>query len=341
MRLSHIQRKMNIQNNIQLKEYNSFRTKAIAKLYCEPKSAEELSEITKLFRQERKLVLGAGYNLFFTKDFDGLVIKPFMSGMHLIHEDEQGVELEVGAAEDWDRLVGWTVDRGYAGLENLSLIPGSVGASPIQNIGAYGKEVKECITLVNTVDIETGEIVSFTTEQCRFAYRDSYFKQTRKHIVTSVRFRLLKDFTYHERYADLNKELNGIANPTLKQVREAIIRIRNRKLPDPEMFPNAGSFFKNPLLTADEKNALQLRLPELPIYPVQDNLYKTSAAYLIEKAGLKGKRKGQVGVYENHALIIVNYGTESGAEIAAFVKEIQEEVLKQFAVKLEPEVWIF
>ena len=332
---------MNIQHNIQLQPYNSFRTKAVARLFSEPVNADELSEILKCFPQEKKLILGAGYNLFFTEDFDGLVIKPAMKGIHLVHEDDQEVELEAGAAEDWDQLVEWSVAGGYAGLENLSLIPGSVGASPVQNIGAYGREVSECITMVNTVEMQTGDATSFTTDQCKFSYRDSIFKQRRHHVITSVRFRLEKRFTYRDKYAELSRELSGNANPTLSQVREAIIRIRTRKLPDPEKLPNAGSFFKNPILTSREKESMLSLLPDLPLYMTSGNRFKTSAAYLIEKAGYKGKRRGLVGVYEQHALIIVNHGTDNGSEIAAFVKEVQQEVFRQYGVMLEPEVWIF
>ena len=223
----------------------------------------------------------------------------------------------------------------------MTLIPGSVGASPVQNIGAYGREVSECITLVNTVDLQTGKMKSLTPEQCNFSYRDSLFKQTQRYLITSVRFRLEKSYSYRERYADLSRELDGITNPTLTQVREAIIRIRTRKLPDPEKLPNAGSFFKNPLLTIQEKDALLQLLPDMPLYTLGDNQYKTSAAFLIEKAGFKGMRKGLVGVYEKHALIIVNYGTDNGKEIAAFIKELQQEVFRQYGVMLVPEVWIF
>lgn len=332
---------MNIKQNIQLQPYNSFKTKAVARLFVEPESAEELSVILNRFPLEKKLVLGAGYNLFFTEDFDGLIIRPAIKGIHLVHEDEEKVELEAGAAEDWDQLVEWAVAREYAGLENLSLIPGSVGASPVQNIGAYGKEVSECITLVNTVDLQTGKMKSFTPEQCNFAYRDSLFKQTQRYLITSVCFRLEKSYSYREKYADLSRELDGITNPNLTQVREAIIRIRTRKLPDPEKLPNAGSFFKNPLLTKQEKDALLQLLPDMPLYTLGENQYKTSAAFLIEKAGYKGKRKGLVGVYEKHALIIVNYGTDNGKEIEGFMKELQQEVFRQYGVILVPEVWIF
>lgn len=332
---------MNIQHNIQLQPYNSFRTKAVARLFCEPQTAEELSEIVTAYRDEKKLILGAGFNLFFTEDFDGLIIKPSMKGIHIVSETDSEVVLEVGAAEDWDTLVAYTVSKGFAGLENLSLIPGSVGASPVQNIGAYGTEAKDTIINVNAVDIPTGETTLFTSEECAFAYRDSIFKRTCRYIITSVIFRLSKSFTYKEKYIDLSRELEGIPSPTLMQVREAIIRIRKRKLPDYTVLPNAGSFFKNPLLSKTEKEMLQHKLVDLPVYNVGNDLFKTSAAFLIEKAGYKGRRRGMVGTYEHHSLIIVNYGTDKGKEIADFMREIQDSVYQQFGVLLEPEVWIF
>jgi UDP-N-acetylmuramate dehydrogenase len=332
---------MNIQHNIQLQPYNSFRTKAVARLFCEPQSAGELSDILQLFLHEKKLILGAGCNIFFTKEFDGLIIKPAMRGIKILSETDSEVVLEAGAAEDWDTFVAYAVSKGFAGLENLSLIPGSVGASPVQNIGAYGTEAKDTVLRVNAVDIRTGDRIIFTSEECAFAYRDSIFKRTCRYIITSVVFRLSKSFTYKEKYIDLSRELEGVPSPTLSQVREAIIRIRTRKLPDYTVLPNAGSFFKNPLLTKEEKEMLQHKLVDLPVYNVGEERFKTSAAFLIEKAGYKGKRRGMVGTYEHHSLIIVNYGTDNGNEIADFMREIQREVSQQFEVMLEPEVWIF
>jgi len=332
---------MNIRHNIELQPYNSFKTKAVARLFAEPESATELSEILKHFQNERKLILGAGYNIFFTQDFDGLIIKPAMKGITIVKETDNNVEVEAAAAEEWDTLVEYCVAKGYAGLENLSLIPGSVGASPVQNIGAYGTEVKDVITRVKAVDMETGEVRAFNGEACAFAYRDSIFKRTGRYLITSVTFALHKSFVYKEKYADLSRELQGITTPTLTQVREAIIRIRTRKLPDPAKLPNAGSFFQNPVLPGEETKRLQVILPDLPVYHLGGEGFKTSAAFLIEKAGYKGKRKGMVGVYEKHSLIIVNYGTENGKEISDFMKDIQQSVMQQFAVSLQPEVWIY
>lgn len=332
---------MKVQNNIQLQSYNSFGTKAIAKLFCEPETQEELTEVLKQYSNEQKLVLGAGYNLFFTKDFDGIVIKPSMKNIEVIWEDEDHVEIEAGAGVEWDKMVEDCVLKGYAGIENLSLIPSSVGASPIQNIGAYGSEAKDTIVLVKAVDLITCKYIEFTNSECQFGYRNSIFKSSCRYIITSVVFRLSKSFTYKEKYIDLSRELKDVETPTLKQVRDAIVKIRTRKLPDAKTLPNAGSFFKNPILTLEEKNSLQRIVVDAPIYNIGDNNFKTSAAFLIEKAGFKGKRKGMVGTYEHHALVIVNYGTNIGKEISDFANEIQEEVLKLFGIRLEPEVWIY
>ena len=332
---------MKVHNNIQLQNYNSFNTKAIAKLFCEPETQKELSELLKTYSKEKKLVLGAGYNLFFTKDFNGLVIKPGMQEIKIVSENDSYVIIEAGAGVEWDKMVEDCVARGYAGIENLSLIPSSVGASPIQNIGAYGSEVKDTIVLVKTVDLQTGKYIEFTNSECQFGYRNSIFKQTNRYIITSVLFKLSKSYTYKEKYIDVSRELKDIESPTIKQVRDAIVKIRTRKLPDTKTLPNAGSFFKNPVLTEEEKHSLQKVIIDAPIYNIGENRFKTSAAFLIEKAGFKGKRKGMVGTYEHHALVIVNYGTNNGKEISDFASEIQEEVLKMFSIKLEPEVWIY
>ena len=332
---------MNVLHNIQLKPYNSFRTEAEAKLFCEPKSVEELSEIVKCYSNEKKLVLGGGFNLFFTKDFDGLVIHPQMKGTNIWHEDDSVIEIEANSSERWDDFVGYCVTNNYSGVESLSLIPSTVGAAPVQNIGAYGTEVKDVITLVRTVHIETGELKDFTNEMCEFGYRDSIFKRTGKYIITSVVFRLSKSFTYREKYVDLTRELKGNDNPSLMDVRNAIVAIRTRKMPDYDLLPNAGSFFKNPFLTYNQKEELLQILPNATVHFVSENCFKTSSAFLIDKAGYCNKRSGLVGTYEHHSLIIVNYGTKRGKDILDFMKEIQQDVYSQFNIWLEPEVRIY
>ncbi|MFA7105491.1 MAG: UDP-N-acetylmuramate dehydrogenase [Dysgonamonadaceae bacterium] len=332
---------MKILQNIQLLPYNSFRTKAVAKLFAAPETTAELSDILNSYNDNEILIIGKGNDLFFTKDFEGLVIKPEIKGIQVLNETTDHVDIEAGAAEDWDGFVQFCVEKGYSGIENLSLIPGTVGASPVQNIGAYGAEVGNVISVVHTLDKETGAPKIFNNAECGFGYRNSVFKQTCKYVITSVVFRLEKSFKYIEKYADLNHELQNNPTPDLDQVREAVIRIRQRKLPDPATLPNAGSFFKNPVLSEDEKMALLRILPEAPMFVVGDQKYKTSAAFLIDKAGLKGKRDGMVGIYQGHSLVIVNYGTENGLDIVRFMNGVQKSVYDLFGVRLEPEVWIY
>ena len=332
---------MNIQHNIELKPYNSFRTKAKAKLFSEPKTVEELCQVVKQYTNEKILILGNGYNLFFTKDYNGLVIHPLMKGINVCYENEKVVDIEVNAAENWDDFVAYCVANNYAGVENLSLIPSSVGAVPVQNIGAYGTEVKEVITRVKTVNIESGKQKEFTNEMCEFGYRDSVFKRTGKYIITSVIFRLQKEFIYKPKYKDVVSELARIEAPTMADVRNAVVNIRTRKLPDYDILPNAGSFFKNPFLTNDEKESLLRLLPDATIHKVNESCFKTSAAFLIDRAGFRNKRNKMVGTYKNHSLIIVNYGTEEGKEIVDFMKEVQKSVYSHFKIWLEPEVRVY
>lgn len=332
---------MDDQKHIQLKPYNAFQTEAFARIFCEPKSISELQECLQKYSQEAKLIIGGGCNIFFTKDFDGVAIHPNLKGLREVSDDDDDdVYIEVMASEDWDEFVHYCVDRGFSGLENLSLIPGTVGASPIQNIGAYGVEVKDCIREVVALDINTGEAISFSNAECEFGYRDSIFKRSNQYVVVSVVFHLKKSFSYVQKYFDLNKELEEIANPSIQDVRDAVIRIRERKLPNHKDLPNCGSFFKNPYITQEKVDQLLLTYPELPVYPQKDGLFKTSAAFLIDKAGYRGKRVGDVGTYQNQALIVVNYGTPDGNKIVAFIKEIQESVNNLFGIELEPEVKI-
>lgn len=313
----------------------------MAKLFCTPLSVEEMADVVCAFPGERKLVIGRGCNLFFTENFDGLVIRPAIFGIKILQENDQYVDIEAGAAEDWDAFVHHCVEHGYAGLENLSLIPGLVGASPVQNIGAYGVEAKDTIVCVKAVNLQTSDSVEFSREECEFGYRDSIFKRTGLYAITSVVFRLKKTFKYEETYDELHRALKGIPFPTLAQVRDAVMSIRERKLPDYLFLPNAGSFFKNPVITKAEKKRLQEILPEAPIYALRDGMFKTSAAYLIDKAGYRGKRSGMVGVYAYHALMIVNYGTDDGREIVDFMLEVQYEVQQRFGIMLVPEVQIY
>lgn len=331
------------QYNKQLKPYNSFGTEAFAKVFCEPTDVDQLRQCLHDHPKEQKLILGAGCNLFFTQNFDGLVIKPALFGIKEVTDnqnDREHVAIEVMGSENWDQLVAYCVARGYAGLENLSYIPGTVGASPVQNIGAYGAEVKDCIQKVVAIDMETLEQVSFSNTECQFAYRDSLFKQQGKYIIVSVVFVLKRSYTYTPKYADLNKELEGMDQPTIGEVRDAVIRIRQRKLPDEKVLPNCGSFFKNPYITQQVAEWIQKEYPDVPLYPLPNGLIKTSAAFLIDKAGYKGKQVGQIGTYPKQALIIVNYGSTDGNDIVGFMRKIQQVVAEKFKIDLEPEVRI-
>ncbi len=335
---------MDYYRQIQLKNYNSFKTEALAKLFCRPKNADEFRKCLSDYPNEQKLIIGGGCNLFFTKDFDGLVICPEIKGLREISDEEEEDEdifLEVSASENWDEFVAYCVERGFAGLENLSLIPGTVGAAPIQNIGAYGAEVKDVIREVVAIDMETGEAVSFNNNECEFGYRDSIFKRTGKYFVISVVFHLKRTFVYTPKYFDLNKELEDIAEPTIQDVREAVIRVRQRKLPDEKVLPNAGSFFKNPYITKEQVEKIQTEYPDIPAYPQKDGLIKTSAAFLIDKAGYKAKRVGEIGTYPNQPLIIVNYGSSDGNDILRFMNEVLGAVKDTFSIELEPEVRIY
>jgi len=335
---------MEYHRQTQLKNYNSFRTEALAKIFCSPKNVEELRKCLSDYPNEKKLIIGGGCNVFFTKDFDGLVIHPEIRGLREISDEEEEDEdifIEVNASEDWDELVEYCVDRGFAGIENLSLIPGTVGAAPIQNIGAYGAEVKDVIREVVAIDMDTNEVVSFSNAECEFAYRDSIFKRTNKYVIISVIFHLKRTFTYTPKYFDLNKELEDIAEPSIRDVRDAVIRVRRRKLPDEKVLPNAGSFFKNPYITKEHADKIITEYPDLPAYMQKDGQIKTSAAFLIDKAGYKGRRVGDIGTYSNQPLIIVNYGSSDGNDIVSFMNEVRGAVKHIFDIELEPEVRIF
>lgn len=335
---------MDYYTKTQLKNYNSFKTEALAKIFCKPTTIEELRKCLSDYPHEKKLIIGGGCNLFFTKDFDGLVIYPHIKGLREISDEEEEDEdifLEVNASENWDEFVAYCVERGFVGLENLSLIPGTVGAAPIQNIGAYGAEVKDVIREVVAVDMETGETLSFSNAECEFGYRDSVFKRTNKYLILSVVFHLKRTFVYVPKYADLNKELEDIEEPSIQDVRDAVIRVRQRKLPDEKVLPNAGSFFKNPYITQEHADKIKAEYPDLPAFPYKDGLVKTSAAFLIDKTGYKGKRVGDIGTYPNQPLIIVNYGSADGNDIVRFMNEIQGAVKSIFGIELEPEVRIF
>ncbi|KAI5915377.1 UDP-N-acetylmuramate dehydrogenase [Thauera sp. 2A1] len=287
-----------------------------------------------------RLVLGGGSNLIFTGDFAGTVLKVEIGGRRLVGEDEEGWIVEAGAGENWHDFVRWTLAQGWPGLENLSLIPGTVGAAPIQNIGAYGLEMAERFESLDAMELATGAARVFTAADCAFGYRDSVFKRNPgRWLVTAVRFRLPKRWAPVTRYADVARELEaqGIAQPTALQVSDAVIAIRRRKLPDPAVIGNAGSFFKNPVVDVATHARLAAAHPGMPAYPQADGSVKLAAGWLIEQAGWKGRDLGPVGCFERQALVLVNRGGATGADVRRIAAAIQAEVLARFGVGIEPE----
>ncbi|MDE2584855.1 MAG: UDP-N-acetylmuramate dehydrogenase [Betaproteobacteria bacterium] len=292
----------------------------------------------------RRFILGGGSNLVIGGDFAGIVLRMAIPGRELAAEDDEAWYLRAGAGENWHDFVRWSLHAGYPGLENLSLIPGTVGAAPIQNIGAYGLEVGERFHHLEAVDLQSGETVRFDRHQLRFGYRDSLFKQEGWHLdgryaITHVTFRLEKRWQAVTRYADVDKELAaaGITAPTALQVSDAIIAIRQRKLPDPAQIPNSGSFFHNPVVDAATASRLAAEYPSLPHYPQPDGRVKLAAGWLIEQAGWKGRNLGPAGMYEKQALVLVNRGEATGADVKALMGAVQADVRGKFGVMLTPE----
>ena len=331
-----------LRKNVALKDYNTFGIEANARYFFEFNTSEEIQDF--LSKNDiiniRYLLLGGGSNLLFTEDFNGLIIHPKVEGIKIIEEDEDSVLVRVGANEDWDAFVDWSVKNNLQGIENLSLIPGVVGAAPIQNIGAYGVEVKEVIDSVEAISIESNKKVTFSNEHCEFDYRYSVFKNEYKNqfIITHVNFRFSKqeEFTVH--YGAIAKELESYNEVNLKNIREVIIKIRESKLPDHKELGNAGSFFKNPVVAKAEADALKDKHEDIPVYEVNEIESKLAAGWLIEQCGWKGKQIGDAGVHKNQALVIVNHGNAKGSEILQLANEIRKSVLYKFGVKLEMEV---
>ncbi|MCW3479319.1 UDP-N-acetylmuramate dehydrogenase [Neisseriaceae bacterium JH1-16] len=294
------------------------------------------------YHQGPVLWLGGGSNLLFTRDYPGLVVKVALRGVQVLADDGDTVLVEAAAGETWHDFVCHTLAEGWAGLENLSLIPGTVGAAPIQNIGAYGVEVKDRLDSVVCADLSDGGAeVILANADCRFGYRDSVFKHEAagRLLVTAVRFRLSRHAALKTGYGDIQRELDaqGIATPTAQDVARAVIAIRQSKLPDPAVLGNAGSFFKNPVIDAEAAAALLARFPTLPHYPAADGRVKLAAGWLIDQAGLKGYRQGAAGVHEKQALVLVNHGGASGSEIRALAQHVQDTVRARYGVELEPE----
>jgi UDP-N-acetylmuramate dehydrogenase len=336
-------RMLQIQENVSLKNFNTFGIDASAKYFVE---ISHEGELTELFLDPQwigmdRLVLGGGSNMLFVKDFGGLVIRMNIRGIeHRINHQE--VFVEAGAGEVWNDLVNYCVDREYAGIENLSLIPGSVGASPIQNIGAYGVELKDVFRSCRAFEIATGDFRTFSLEDCGFGYRESIFKNElrEKYIIVSVKLRLSLIASINLKYGAIEHELSNrnISEPTIKDVSRVVSHIRVSKLPDPSMIGNAGSFFKNPVVAARWFEQLQSKFPQVVNYPAGDGLVKLAAGWLIEQCGWKGKVVGHTGTWKNQALVLVNHGDATGEEVYSLSSQIIDSVYTKFGVLLEREV---
>ncbi|MDX1427723.1 MAG: UDP-N-acetylmuramate dehydrogenase [Salegentibacter mishustinae] len=334
---------MQVAENFSLKNYNTFGVDVMARKFIAVHSTEELRDVLQQAYASEIFVLGGGSNMLLTKDIDKTVIHIGLKGIELISESRDEVVLKVGAGENWHQFVLYCIEKGYGGLENLSLIPGNVGTAPVQNIGAYGVELKDSFESCEAMRIQTLEIDNFNAEQCEFGYRNSVFKNKLKgeYIITSVNFRLSKkDHKLSTTYGAIQAELDKheIKEPTIKNVSDAVISIRQQKLPDPRELGNSGSFFKNPVIKETEFKKLQKQFPEMPFYALHANQIKIPAGWLIDQAGLKGYRQGDAGVHKNQALVLVNYGNATGQEILALSKEIQDKIYKKYGIQLEPEV---
>ncbi len=334
---------MEIQNNFSLKKHNTFGIEAKAKQFVAVHSIAELKTILKENKSQKKFVLGGGSNMLLTKDIDALVVHIDLKGRKVIKEEADFVWVESQAGENWHEFVLWTIEQNFGGLENMSLIPGNVGTTPVQNIGAYGTEIKDTLVSCEALSIENQEIKTFTNSECHFGYRESVFKNEVKdlYIITSVVFKLTKaNHKINTSYGDITAELatKNITKPTLKEVSDAVIAIRKSKLPDPKDLGNSGSFFKNPVLLKTDFEKIYLKFPEMKYYEISETEVKVPAGWLIEQAGFKGKRFGNAGIHKNQALVLVNYGNASGQEILDISKNIQDTIFKIFGIHIEAEV---
>ncbi|MCJ8209375.1 UDP-N-acetylmuramate dehydrogenase [Mucilaginibacter sp. RS28] len=333
---------LQIEQNVSLKNFNTFGIDAKARYFTEINREEDLQELflDDQWKQLPRLVLGGGSNMLFVKDFEGLVIRMNIRGIeHRINHEE--VTVEAGAGEVWNELVTYCVDHGFAGMENLSLIPGSVGASPIQNIGAYGIELKDVFHSCHAFEIASGTFRTFTKEECGFGYRESVFKSELKgqYIITRVKFQLSLQPNLSLHYGAIQQELEkrGIEQPTIKDVSQVVSHIRVSKLPDPSTIGNAGSFFKNPVISKEQFETLVSEFPDVVHYPASDGV-KLAAGWLIEQCGWKGKTVGNTGTWKNQALVLVNHGNATGQEVYTLSSQIIDSVYTKFGVSLEREV---
>ncbi len=333
-----------ISNKSDLRDFNTMRMTAKSKGIIPIYSERGIYEVLVKGLSPLK-ILGGGSNILITKDQDAYILKNEIKGIEIIDEDEDKVLVKVGAGENWHNLVLWTISQNLGGIENLALIPGCVGAAPMQNIGAYGVEQESVFHSLHAIDLNEGTSRVFFKEDCKFGYRESVFKNEYKgrYIITHVNYIFSKRHVLNTSYGAINQRLTdkGVTHPTIEDVANAVIEIRQSKLPDPKEIPNTGSFFKNPIVPIEILNQIKETYPAVVNYPIDDKTVKIPAAWLIEKAGFKGMQKGDAGTHKSHALVLVNYGNATGDEMLSFAKSIQDGVEKIFGIKLEPEVNIW
>lgn len=331
---------LNFQDNISLLPYNTFGVSVKSKKFIGVKNTEALIEVLNQNEKEKLLILGGGSNLLLTQDFEGLTIRMENRGMEVVQEDGQWATVKVAAGENWHEFVLWCLEKNLGGVENLALIPGSVGAAPIQNIGAYGVELKEVFESCEALSLNTKKIEIFTNKDCDFGYRNSVFKNRLKgqYIICSVTFKLSKSsHKFNTSYRGLSEKLEG-HDSSIQSIAQAIIEIRSAKLPDPKQIGNSGSFFKNPIIPSVQFKTLQNQYPEMPYYPDMEGSVKIPAAWFIDQLGWKGYRKMDAGVHKDQALVLVNYGNASGMEIKELAQTIQSKVSEAFGIVLDFEV---
>ncbi|WP_338814788.1 UDP-N-acetylmuramate dehydrogenase [Bernardetia sp. Wsw4-3y2] len=335
--------KPQILKNISLQSYNTFGINCTAKNFIEVKTVDELLEVLEFAEQKKYpsiLVLGGGSNILFLKDFEGLVIKNSITGIEVIEENEENTTLYVSAGENWHQFVLFCLEHNYGGIENLSLIPGTVGAAPMQNIGAYGVEIRDVVERVKVIDRKTKKTFWISNNECQFGYRSSIFKHQAKdkYIIIGVEFRLTtKNHTLNTSYGAIQEALEN-DSPTIQEISKAIISIRESKLPNPKEIGNGGSFFKNPEIPSSQFLKLKTEFPNIVGYPISDKITKVPAGWLIEQCGWKGKIVGNTGAHKNQALVLVNYGNAKGEEVWNLAKEIQKSVFDKFGIHIEPEI---
>lgn len=334
---------MIIEEHKSLKAYNTFGVAVNARYFISVTSISQLREMLNSEVHNEQLLLGGGSNILFTKDVEALVIHLNLKGIKEEVLDDKHILLHIEAGENWHKLVRYCVDKDYGGIENLSLIPGNTGTAPIQNIGAYGVEIKDVLKSCTVLDKETGELITLLAKDCKFGYRDSIFKNEAKgrYIILNIQLKLTrKNHSFRTDYGAIKNELESAncVDPTIRDISDAVIRIRKSKLPDPKELGNGGSFFKNPILSETEFQVFHLAHPQAPFYELENNRYKVPAGWLIDHTGLKGHRQGDAGVHKNQALVLVNYGTASGKEILQLAKHIQETVHAKYGIQIVPEI---